>query len=74
MTTLTHHKKGIRSLVAHPRELTFASGAADNIKKWQTRDGVYVHGLLAETAHLHTRQISAKFYWPQRYRKLHEYE
>lgn len=39
MTTLTHHKKAIRSLIAHPKEMTFASGAVDNIKKWQCRDG-----------------------------------
>ena len=30
--TLTNHKKAIRSLVFHPEEYTFASGAADNIK------------------------------------------
>ena len=30
--TLTNHKKGIRALVFHPKEYTFASGASDNIK------------------------------------------
>jgi pleiotropic regulator 1 len=32
LKTLTNHKKGIRGLVFHPREYTFASGAADHIK------------------------------------------
>eukprot|EP00484_Ammonia_sp_Unknown_P029895 CAMPEP_0197050040 /NCGR_PEP_ID=MMETSP1384-20130603/25030_1 /TAXON_ID=29189 /ORGANISM="Ammonia sp." /LENGTH=531 /DNA_ID=CAMNT_0042482399 /DNA_START=59 /DNA_END=1654 /DNA_ORIENTATION=+ len=34
LCVLTNHKKGIRSLVAHPTERTFMSGAADNIKIW----------------------------------------
>ncbi len=36
--TLTHHKKSVRALVGHPREYTFASAAADNIKKWKLPD------------------------------------
>ncbi len=59
MTTLTQHKKGIRSMAVNPRvqwklltiklvynmffkcyqEFSFATGASDNIKKWQCRDG-----------------------------------
>ncbi|CAM9636446.1 unnamed protein product [Discosporangium mesarthrocarpum] len=35
MTTLTHHKKAIRALKMHPREFSFVSAAADNMKKWQ---------------------------------------
>jgi len=45
MSTLTHHKKAVRSLTAHPKELTFASGAADNIKKWQCRDGKFLKNM-----------------------------
>lgn len=45
MTTLTHHKKSIRAMARHPRELTFVSGAADTIKKWQVRDGVFLKNL-----------------------------
>lgn len=33
--TLTYHKKSVRALAAHPSEHTFASGAADNIKKFK---------------------------------------
>jgi pleiotropic regulator 1 len=33
-TTLTHHKKGVRALALHPREFSFLSASADNIKKF----------------------------------------
>lgn len=42
MTTMTQHKKSVRSIVKSPKELTFASAAADNIKKWQCRDGRFL--------------------------------
>lgn len=45
MTTLTHHKKAVRSLVVNPREFTFVSASADNIKKWQCRDGKFLKNL-----------------------------
>ena len=32
ISTLTNHKKAIRSMLFHHEEYTFASGAADNIK------------------------------------------
>lgn len=37
--TLTHHKKGVRALVMHHDEYTFASGAADKIRIWKCPDG-----------------------------------
>lgn len=42
MSTLTHHKKAVRCLTAASKELTFVSGSADNIKKWQIRDGKFL--------------------------------
>ena len=39
LTTMTHHKKAIRDLTVAPFEFSFVSGAADNIKKWQCKDG-----------------------------------
>ncbi|GBG34868.1 Guanine nucleotide-binding protein subunit beta-2-like 1 [Hondaea fermentalgiana] len=42
LTTLTNHKKGIRALTRNPREFSFASGAADCIKKWQCKDGRFM--------------------------------
>lgn len=42
MTTLTQHKKSVRSIVMNPKELSFMTGSADNIKKWQCRDGTFL--------------------------------
>ena len=41
MTTLTQHKKSVRALASSPKEFTFLSASADNVKKWQARDGKY---------------------------------
>lgn len=27
-------------MASHPREFSFVSGGSDNLKKWQTRDGI----------------------------------
>lgn len=32
MSTLTNHKKGVRAVACNPREFSFASASADNIK------------------------------------------
>jgi len=45
MATLTNHKKAVRSLSSHPTEFSFVSAAADNLKKWQTRDGKFMKNL-----------------------------
>ena len=45
ITTLTQHKKAVRAVIMHPRELTFVSAAADNIKKWQCRDGKFLKNM-----------------------------
>jgi pleiotropic regulator 1 len=47
---LTHHKKGVRALVQHPNEYTFASGAADNIKKWKFPRGDFMQNLSGHNA------------------------
>eukprot|EP00752_Nemacystus_decipiens_P014950 g13309.t1 len=45
MTTLTHHKKAVRAVQMHPKEFSFVSAAADNMKKWQARDGVFLNNM-----------------------------
>lgn len=50
MTTLTHHKKAVRSLRMHPKEFSFVSAAADNMKKWQVRKLLRVFCLLSARA------------------------
>ena len=46
LTTMTHHKKAIRDLTVAPFEFSFVSGAADNIKKWQCKDGALLRNLV----------------------------
>ncbi|CAM9391179.1 unnamed protein product [Choristocarpus tenellus] len=46
MTTLTHHKKAVRALKMHPKEFSFVSAAADNMKKWQASPLLISHSLL----------------------------
>lgn len=39
MQTLTQHKKGVRAMVAHNEEYTFASAGADKIRIWKCPEG-----------------------------------
>jgi pleiotropic regulator 1 len=54
MTTLTHHKKGVRALAACPREATFVSASADCLKKWQLRDGKFLKNFTGHDAIVNT--------------------
>eukprot|EP00595_Chromulina_sp_UTEXLB2642_P003826 CAMPEP_0196767702 /NCGR_PEP_ID=MMETSP1095-20130614/41870_1 /TAXON_ID=96789 ORGANISM="Chromulina nebulosa, Strain UTEXLB2642" /NCGR_SAMPLE_ID=MMETSP1095 /ASSEMBLY_ACC=CAM_ASM_000446 /LENGTH=373 /DNA_ID=CAMNT_0042136257 /DNA_START=192 /DNA_END=1313 /DNA_ORIENTATION=+ len=42
MTTLTQHKKAVRHICPNIKEFSFVSCGADNVKKWQTRDGKFL--------------------------------
>lgn len=54
MNTLTHHKKSVRALALHPKEFSFASGSADNIKQWQCPDGALLNTFDAHNAVVNT--------------------
>jgi len=58
ITTLTNHKKSVRALAAHPTELSFASGAQDNIKKWQTRDGKFITNVSGHNSVINSLSIN----------------
>eukprot|EP00172_Hildenbrandia_rubra_P001826 Plantae.Rhodophyta-Hildenbrandia_rubra.ctg24364.p1 GENE.Plantae.Rhodophyta-Hildenbrandia_rubra.ctg24364~~Plantae.Rhodophyta-Hildenbrandia_rubra.ctg24364.p1 ORF type:complete len:517 (+),score=116.71 Plantae.Rhodophyta-Hildenbrandia_rubra.ctg24364:1703-3253(+) len=45
MATLTNHKKGVRAIALHPRQFTFASASADNIKTWRLPRGEFMRNL-----------------------------
>lgn len=45
MATLTHHKKSVRAICPSQRDMTFVSASADNIKRWQYRDGKFLSNL-----------------------------
>lgn len=42
------HPQAVRALAAHPTENTFASGAADNIKKFKLPFGEFLHNTLQQ--------------------------
>lgn len=58
MATLTNHKKAVRDLKVHPKELSFVSGAQDNLKKWQVRDGKFLKNLSGHNAVINTLAIN----------------
>lgn len=58
MLAITHHKKSIRTLVAHPTEFTFASGAADNIKQWKCPEGRFIQNLSGHNAIINTLAVN----------------
>ncbi|KNC76067.1 hypothetical protein SARC_11422, partial [Sphaeroforma arctica JP610] len=41
ISTLTNHKKSVRGICQHPSEFNFATGSADNIKKWNYPNGEF---------------------------------
>ena len=51
ISTLTYHKKSVRALAQHPREYAFASGGADNIKKFSLPEGEFLHNMLQVQSH-----------------------
>lgn len=58
LKTLTNHKKGIRGLVFHPREYTFASGAADHIKVWKCPEADFMRNIDGHDAIINTLAIN----------------
>uniref|UniRef100_A0A667WIL1 Pleiotropic regulator 1 n=1 Tax=Myripristis murdjan TaxID=586833 RepID=A0A667WIL1_9TELE len=57
--TLTNHKKSVRALVLHPRQYTFASGSADNIKQWMFPDGNFIQNLSGHNAIINTLAVNS---------------
>ena len=57
-TTLTNHKKSIRGLAFHPRDYTFVSGGADNIKQWKCPDGKFIQNISGHNAIVNTVAVN----------------
>tara|TARA_B110000902_G_C14120892_1_gene518169 strand:+ start:283 stop:855 length:573 start_codon:yes stop_codon:yes gene_type:complete len=57
-TCLTNHKKAIRAMVAHKKEYTFLSGAADNIKKWQCPEGKFLKNFAGHNAIINSMALN----------------
>ena len=58
MSTLTHHKKGVRALVQPSFESTFLSGAADTLKKWNSNDGRFIKSFTGHRAVVNAMAIN----------------
>ena len=50
MQTLTQHKKGIRAMVAHHEEYTFASVGADKVRIWKCPEGQPLRNIAGHNA------------------------
>ena len=48
LPALTQPTYNAPQLAAHPREHTFASGGADNIKKYRLPEGEFLHNMLQQ--------------------------
>uniref|UniRef100_A0A6Q2WRP4 Pleiotropic regulator 1 n=1 Tax=Esox lucius TaxID=8010 RepID=A0A6Q2WRP4_ESOLU len=57
--TLTNHKKSVRALALHPRQYTFASGSADNIKQWTFPDGNFIQNLSGHNAIINAMAVNS---------------
>ena len=57
-TTLTHHKKSVRTMALHPTEYTFASGSPDNIKEWKLPEGKFIQNCSGHNAIINTLSIN----------------
>ncbi|CAG8708530.1 111_t:CDS:2 [Funneliformis mosseae] len=59
IATLTHHKKSVRALAIHPKEFTFASGSADNIKQWKCPEGTFMQNFEGHRAIINALAVNA---------------
>ncbi|CAG2104783.1 unnamed protein product [Medioppia subpectinata] len=58
-TTLTHHKKSVRSLVIHPKLNVFASGSFANLKQWCFPDGKFIQNLSGHNAIVNSLAVNS---------------
>ncbi|KAF3203339.1 pre-mRNA-splicing factor prp46 [Orbilia oligospora] len=58
MAVLTHHKKAVRTLAIHPKEFTFASGSADNIKQWKCPEGAFMQNFEGNKGIVNTLSVN----------------
>jgi len=56
---LTHHKKGVRALVTHPTEFTFATGSTGSIKQWKCPEGAFMQNFDGHNSIINTLSVNA---------------
>jgi pleiotropic regulator 1 len=57
--TLTQHKKGVRAMVLHPSEYTFASGGSDKIRVWKFPEGHQLRAINGPAAIVNSLALNA---------------
>ena len=55
---LTNHKKAVRAIGLSPKEYTFVSVSADNMKKWKNPEGRFLHNITGHNCILHSVAIN----------------
>lgn len=59
LSTLTHNKKSVRALAAHPREFTFVSGSGNGtIKQFKCPEGKFIQNLSGHNAIINTMAVN----------------
>ncbi|CAI5745123.1 unnamed protein product [Peronospora destructor] len=58
MTTLTNHKKAVRAVTKSLTDHTFVSGAADNMKKWEAKQGRFLRNFSTHNAIINSISIN----------------
>lgn len=57
--TLTHHKKGVRAMVLHQNEYSFASGGSDKIRIWKCPEGHQMRTITGPQSIVNTLTLNA---------------
>ena len=58
MGVLTHHKKGVRALVTHPKEFTFATSSTGTIKQWKCPEGAFMQNFEGQNSVINTLAVN----------------
>jgi len=58
ISTLTHNKKGVRALLNHPTEYTFASASTDSVKKFKYPHGEFISNFNGHNAIINTLAVN----------------
>ena len=58
LNTLTHHKKGVRALVMHHEDYSFASAGSDKIRIWKLPEGDQLRKIPDHNAVINTLDLN----------------
>lgn len=58
MTTLTHHKKGVRAIAMHPDQFAMATASSDNIKQWRFPEAQFMQNFAGHNAVINSLSVN----------------